>query len=165
VAPLANDPVAETFTFILRSTSARPQTEAEVAGRLRSHEVPHDIAAAALAKAKACGAIDDTGFARAWVEERGSRRRYGVLRVRDELRRRLVPEAIIATAIAALDGRDDFAVALEVARERSRLLPASLSREAAARRLHGYLTRRGYPNALAERVVMCVIDSDLPSGS
>lgn len=157
------DPVAETLAFILRSTSARPQTEAEIAGRLRSREVPGEIADAALAKAKAFGAIDDVAFARAWVEDRGARRGYGAARLRDELRRRLIAEEIIDAALVPLEGRDDLSVAMELARERARRLPASLTREAAARRLRGYLTRRGYPNTLAERVAISVTGIDQPS--
>ena len=150
------NPVAETLAFILRSTTARPQTEAEIVGRLRSREVPPDIAEAALGQAKAIGAIDDAAFARAWVEDRGVSRGYGVARVREELRRRLVPDDLIDAALMPLEQRDDLATAIELAQERARRLPGTLSREAAARRLHGYLTRRGYPQALAERVALTV---------
>ena len=125
-------------------------------GRLRSREVPGAVAEAALVQAKALGAIDDAGFARAWVEDRGRHRGYGAARLRDELRRRLVPDALIDTALGQLEDRDDLAVATELARERARCLPESLSPQAAARRLHGYLTRRGYPNGLAERVALSV---------
>jgi regulatory protein len=150
------DQVAETVAFILRSTVARPQTEAEIAGRLRSREVPEATAAAALSKAKVLGAIDDAAFARAWVEDRGAQRGYGPTRLREELRRRLVPDELIDEAVGQLAGRDNLAVAMELARERARRFPRTLSREAAARRLHGYLTRRGYPNDLAECVAINV---------
>lgn len=152
----AKDPVSEAFAFILRSTSARPQTEAEIGGRLRSREVPEDVAEAALARARALGAIDDAAFARAWVDDRGMQRGYGMARLREELRRRLVPDDLIEDALARLNGREDLLVATELAQERARRLPQTLSPEAAARRLHGYLTRRGYPDALAERVAITV---------
>ena len=158
--PVERDPVSEALAFILRSTAARPQTEAEIVGRLRSREVPREIADAAVEKAKALGAIDDAAFARAWVEDRGGRRGYGIARLREELRRRLISEEIIDAALDQLDHRDDLTVAMELARERARRFPGSLSREAAARRLHGYLTRRGYPNALAERVAITVAGID-----
>jgi regulatory protein len=150
------DEVAETVAFILRSTAARPQTEAEISGRLRSREVPEATAAAALSKAKVLGAIDDAAFARAWVEDRGAQRGYGPTRLREELRRRLVPDELVDEAVGQLAGRDDLAVAMELARERARRFPRTLSREAAARRLHGYLTRRGYANDLAECVAINV---------
>ncbi|MGH8909306.1 MAG: regulatory protein RecX [Egibacteraceae bacterium] len=148
--------VGEAVAFILRSTSARPQTEAEIAGRLRSREVPEEIAAAAMVRAKALGAIDDAAFARAWVEDRGTHRGYGAARLREELRRRLVPDELIDEAVGRLEGRDDLAVAMELACERAKRFPSTLSREAVARRLHGYLTRRGYPNGLAEHVAISV---------
>ncbi len=158
--PGGRHPVSEALAFILRSTAARPQTEAEIVGRLRSREVPCEIADAAVEKAKALGAIDDAAFARAWVEDRGGRRGYGIARLREELRRRLISEEIIDAALDQLDHRDDLSVAMELARERARRFPGSLSREAATRRLHGYLTRRGYPNALAERVAITVAGID-----
>ncbi len=158
----AGDPVAETLAFILRSTAVRPQTEAEIVGRLRSREVPGDVAEAALARAKSLRAIDDAAFARAWVCDRGVRRGYGVARLREELRHRLVPDDRIEEALAQLEDRDDLAVATALAREWASRLPSTLSREASARRVCGYLTRLGHPIGLAERVawaVSCVLDT------
>lgn len=155
----ATDTVADTLAFILRSTTARPQTEAEIRMRLRSREVPEEVAEAALQRAREIGALDDAAFARAWVFDRGTNRGYGAARLREELRRRLVPDDLIEQALARLEDRDDLVAATELARERVRRLPGSLSREATARRIHGYLTRRGYPQALAERVALTVSEA------
>lgn len=149
-------PVVEALTFILRSTAARPQTEAEVVGRLRSRQVPEDVTDAALTRAKSLGAIDDAAFARAWVHDRGTNRGFGVARLREELRRRLVPDDLIDAALAQLEDRDDLAVATELARAWSSRLPLALSHEASARRICGYLTRRGYPLGLAEQVAWTI---------
>lgn len=154
------DAVAKALAFILRSTSARPQTEAEIIGRLRSRQVPENIAEAALAQAKSLEAIDDDAFARAWVCDRGTHRGHGAARLREELRRRLVPDDLIAKALAQLEDRDDLAVAMELAREWASRLPPTLSREARARRVGGYLTRRGYPAELAEQVVWSISTPD-----
>jgi regulatory protein len=157
----AADAVDETLAFILRSTTARPQTEAEILGRLRSREVPDDVADAAIQRARDIGALDDAAFARAWVSDRGLNRGYGAARLHEELRRRLVPDELIELALAGLESRDELAAATELALERVRRLPRSLSREAIARRLHRYLTRRGYPQALAERVALTVSDANV----
>ncbi len=154
------DEVGAAFAFVLRSTEQRPQTEAELRAKLAGREVTEDVADAALARARGVGAVDDAAFARAWVEDRGKARGYGVSRLRDELRRRLVPEPLIADALAALDTRDDFAVATDLARERFARLPASLQPEAVARRLAAYLHRRGYPPGLAQRVAIDVSGLD-----
>lgn len=144
--------VQRALTFILRSTQHRPQTEAELATKLRSRDLDEPVVDAAIAQAKKVGAIDDDAFARAWVADRGGGRGYGAARIRRELTQRQVPDELIEAALGALDGRDEEAVATELARARVRRLPASLPPETAARRLIGYLVRRGYPPGLAQRV-------------
>jgi regulatory protein len=148
------DPVAAAFAFLLRSTQHRPQTEAELRAKLAARGVPEDVADAALDRARQVGAVDDAAFAAAWVEDRGRRRGYGVGRLREELRRRLVPEPFIEDALATLEDRDDLAVATDLARTRLRQLPGALQPEAVARRLQGHLERRGYAPGLAQRVAV-----------
>lgn len=154
--PDAGEEVERALAFVLRSAGARPQTEAELRAKLRSRGYDDDAAAAALERARAAGVVDDAAFARAWVEDRGRRRGYGAARLRQELERRQVPEHLAAAALAGLDERDDLAVATELARERAAQLPASLEPEAVARRLQGYLVRRGHLPALAQRVAIDV---------
>ncbi|HUH08549.1 MAG TPA: regulatory protein RecX [Egibacteraceae bacterium] len=156
----AADPVHKALAYILRSTQSRPQSEAEIAAKLRSREIPDDVAADAIARAKKIRAIDDEAFARAWVEDRGRQRGFGVARLRQELRRRQLSEGLIADALQQLDGRDDFTVAVQLARTRFRQLPASLEPDAAARRLAAFLARRGYPPALSQRAAMTVSGLD-----
>lgn len=146
--------VQDALRFVLRSTANRPQTEAEVAARLRAREVDDAVAQAALERARALGAVDDAAFAAAWVDDRGRRRGYGVARLRRELIRRQVPDDVAEDALAPLQTRDELAAATELARRRAQQLPASLDVEAVARRLVGYLARRGYPESLARRAAI-----------
>lgn len=146
--------VQDAVAYILRSTQARPQTEAEVRNRLRSRQVPAEVAAAAVDRARRLGAIDDAAFAAAWVADRGAKRGYGTARLRTELHRRLVPAEVIDAALEALSERDEEATALCLARERAQRLPASLPPERAARRVVGFLVRRGYGPSLAQRVAV-----------
>jgi regulatory protein len=159
-AVTSRDEVAGAVAFLLRSTQHRPQTEAELRAKLAGRDVPGDVAEAAMARALEIGAVDDTAFARAWVEDRGHRRGFGAARLREELRRRLLPEELIAQALGVLDERDDLATATELARRRFGQLPNALSPEAAARRLHAHLQRRGYPPDLARRVATSVSGLD-----
>jgi regulatory protein len=144
--------VRKALSYVLRSTNARPQTEAEVLAKLRGREVPADVAREALAHARRLGAIDDARLAQAWVEERGVRRGFGRTRLRLELARRQVPEHVLEAALEVLEDRDDLAAATELARGRLRQLPGTLAPEAVARRLTAYLARRGHPPGLAQRV-------------
>jgi regulatory protein len=150
------DLVGKAVAFILRSTAARPQTEAEIIGKLRNRQVPRDIAEAALARAKSLRAVDDVAFARAWVCDRGIQRGYGAARLREELRRRLVPDSLIEEALTQVRDRDDLTVATNLAREWASRLPRTLSCEAKVRRICAYLTRRGYPIELAEQVAWSI---------
>lgn len=149
-----DDAVGKAFAFVLRSTANRPQSEAELATKLRGREFDEEVVDATLARARAVGAVDDAAFARAWVEDRGHRRGYGLRRLRQELARRGVPDDVAESALAGLEARDELAVATDLARRRAQQLPASLQPEAVARRLVGFLARRGYPEGLARRAAL-----------
>ena len=152
--------VTSAVQFVLRSTKARPQTEAELRTKLRGREHPDDVIDDAIARATTLGAIDDAAFAKAWVNDRALGRGYSALRVREELRRRGVAEPVIDTALAVLAARDDLGVATELARARAQRMPAALAPEVVARRLVGFLGRRGYPEGLARRVALEVSGLD-----
>lgn len=156
----SSEAVASALRFVLRSTKARPQTEAELRGKLRNRDHADDVVDAAIERAKQLGAIDDDAFARAWVNDRGIGRGYSTLRLREELRRRSVPEGVIDDALVALENRDDLSVATELARGRAQRMPAALEPEAVARRLLGFLARRGYPEGLSRRVAIQVSGLD-----
>ena len=146
--------------FILRSTGQRPQTEAEIDAKLSGRGYDGDIRAAALARAKTVGAIDDAAFARAWVSDRGEGRGYGVPRLRQELRDRGVPGVIAEDALDTLADRDAADIAMQLARKHLARLPDALEPEAVARRLVGFLVRRGYPPALSRSVAVSVSGLD-----
>lgn len=145
------DEAGKALAFLLRSTGVRPQTEAELRAKLRTREVPDEVADEALDRARKLRAVDDAAFARAWVEDRGRVRGYGVARLKQELRRRQVPDELIEQALAALEDRDEAAAALELARHRAQRMPATLPPETVARRVIGFLVRRGYGPGVAQR--------------
>lgn len=140
------------LAYVLRSTGQRPQTEAEIRTKLRRRYEDPAVVEGALRQAKRMGAIDDVAFARAWVEDRGRKRGFGQARLRQELLRRDVPDHVVDEALAELDDRDDLAAATELARQRLARMPGGLDAAVIARRLVGFLVRRGYTGALAQRV-------------
>lgn len=154
------DALAAALRFVLRSTQNRPQTEAEVAVKLRQRDYAEDTVSAALVEARRQGMVDDAAFAAAWVEDRGRQRGYGVARLRTELARRGVVDADIDAALTLLSDRDDHTAAVGLARTRLRQLPAGLSTEALVRRLGGYLMRRGHSPGLSERAAREVAGAD-----
>jgi regulatory protein len=110
---------AAAVAFVLRSTRARPQTAAELRAKLSDRAYDTAVVDAAIARATELGAIDDAAFARAWVADRGMVRGYSAARLREELRRRKVPQPLIDDALAQLDDRDDVGVATDLARTRA----------------------------------------------
>lgn len=152
--------VAKAVAFGLRSTQNRPQTVAEMHNKLRGRYEDEGVVDAAIEQLKAAGALDDAAFARIWVDDRGHRRGYGTVRLRQELRRRLVPDEIAEEALASLDERDDLQTATDLARKRANSFPAKLEPDAVARRLQGYLVRRGYNAGLANKVAIDVSGLD-----
>lgn len=148
------------YTYLVRSTAQHPRTESEARDRLARREVTAGVIEETVAHARAQGVLDDAAFARAWVEDRGHGRGWGAARLRRELLRRGIAEPLVEDALALLAERDDFTVASQLARRRFRQLPASLEPEAAARRLHSYLVRRGHPPGLAQRVAFQVSGLD-----
>lgn len=148
-----DDPdVRAAVTFVLRSTKAKPQTEWQLADKLVTREYGPQVIAAAMAHARRLRAVDDAALARAVVQEKGQGQGWGRARVAVDLARRGVPEEIAQEALATLDGRDERAVATELARRRAASLPAQLTPDVVARRLVGYLARRGHSQGLAQRV-------------
>ncbi len=155
-----DEDVRRALAFVLRATDARPQTEAELRSKLRGRDFDESTIDEALRHARALRAVDDEAFARAWVEQRGLERGYGAARVRQELRRRQVPEPLIEEALTTLETRDDHSAAAHLARQRLAQLPATLAPEAVVRRLTAYLVRRGHPPGLAQRVAIEVSGVD-----
>ena len=152
--------VASAVQLVLRTTRVRPRTEAEVRAKLHDSDYPDDVVDTAIERAATLGAVDDVAFAKAWVNDRAVGRGYSAARVRQELQRRAVPDPVIDTALEMLRVRDDLAVATELARTRAQRLPATLAPEVVARRLIGFLGRRGYPEDLARRVAVQVTGLD-----
>ncbi|MGI8575052.1 MAG: regulatory protein RecX [Egibacteraceae bacterium] len=150
----ATEEVRRALSFVLRSTRARPQTRAELAAKLRAREYDDETIAAALGESYSLGAIDDAAFARAWVEDRGRGRGYATARLRQELRRRQVPDELIEAALGGLDDRDEFDAGLALARQKAVRYPSDLPTEKIASRLVGFLVRRGYAPGLAQRIAV-----------
>lgn len=124
----------------LRLLASRPRSETEMKTRLAMRGFPPDAIEAEIERLRAAGLLDDTKFAAAWVEDRKRLAPRGKRMLRYELLGRgISPEA--AEQVTA--DVDDFAVALELARQRARRAPRD-SYEAFAAKVGGFLRRRGF---------------------
>lgn len=103
--------------------------------------------------------IDDALFASAWVESRHHGRGLAGRVLATELRHRGVPAEHIRAAVDELSPDQEAATARALVDRRlagTRGLPAA----ARVRRLIGVLARKGYPQALAYRVVREALEQD-----
>jgi regulatory protein len=151
-ASRALDP-ARARAVALDLLSRRGWSRRDLARRLRRRGAAADVAEAVVADLEARGYVDDRAFAAAWAESRARGRAVGSRRLRHELRARGIDRPLVADAVrAAFAETDEEARALAAA---ARRLPALRggAPEAIARRLAGYLARRGYPADVVARVV------------
>jgi regulatory protein len=126
---------------------------------MRRRGVPEEAAAAVLARFTEVGLIDDTAFARVWVESRHHGKGLARRALSAELKQRGVDGPDIKAAVSALDPADELATARRLVAKglgatRGKPLPVRL------RRLIGMLACKGYPAPIAYRVVREALEQD-----
>ena len=157
------DPEAIARSICLQLLAAAPRTRAELALALSRRRVPGPAADAVLSRLAEVGLVDDQAFASAWVRSRHVGRGLARRALGAELRRKGVDAAIVDAALREVDAGDEEAAARGLVVRR---LPTTtgLSREVRTRRLAGMLARRGYPPAMAVRVVRSVLADSAEAG-
>jgi regulatory protein len=132
------------YLAALRFLEARPRSIAEVRARLGRKDYAPEAIDTAIARLAELELLDDTAFARYWVENRQAYRPRGVGALRDELRRKGIDADVTAEVLDdALTG-DEAASAWGLARGALRKYAGSQDRNAFTRRMGSYLQRRGY---------------------
>jgi regulatory protein len=146
------DPESVARTILLDQLTGRARTRRELADKLRSRNVPDEVATRMLDRFTEVGLIDDAAFARLWVESRQSSRGLARRALSDELRRKGVDAEIVREAVDEVDPADEEAAARRLVRKK---LPSLLEvdQATATRRLVGMLARKGYSAGLAFAVV------------
>jgi regulatory protein len=146
------DPEQAARAICLRLLTGQPRTRAELAAALAKRGVPDDAAATVLDRFGEVGLIDDAAFAEAWVSSRHRGRGLASRALQLELHRRGVAPDTVRDALESLDDETQEQTARVLVRRRLSAT-AKLAPEARMRRLLGMLGRKGYPAALAARVV------------
>jgi regulatory protein len=133
----------------MRLLSYRPRSEAELRQRLARRGAPTDIVDGAISRLRELGLVDDTAFARSWVEGRS---RLSP-RSRRLLRRELQAKGIGGDAAReALGPLDDEDAALRAGERRAAAM-RGLPRPEFRRRLGDLLRRRGFDAETVRRTV------------
>ncbi len=154
------DPYSVARTIVLRRLNAMMRTRKDLFDDLIAREIPEDAANAVLDRFTELGLINDAQYAEMFVASRQRSRGTARPVLRQELRRKGVPDEEIIAALEDISSEDEY--------ERARLLVEkklpSLARYDAAtqqRRVMNLLMRRGYSGAVASSVVREVI-AELP---
>jgi regulatory protein len=130
---------------------------------LAKREVDEATAVAELDRLESIGLVDDAALAISLVYAMHTRKGSGRGAIEQELRRRHFHDDVIADAMAGVDGHDELERATELATARARQLRA-VEYEVAARRLSGYLARKGYDADVIRPAVRSALDGH-PRGS
>ena len=143
-------------TVALRLLQRRLRSRAELEAALRRRRIARETILALSAELRVAGWIDDSRFARVWIQDRMALRPCGARRLRAELLAKGVAPQIAEEAIAALVPRAaEDTLALEQARARLRRL-GGLAPVVARRRMAAWLQRRGYAADVIVRTLRAV---------
>ncbi len=141
----AQDAIEQAVDRAVRFLSYRPRSSSEIRRYLTQKGVEPLAIDAALDRLQTLGYVDDRAFARFWVANRDEFNPKGPLALRQELREKGIPSAIIEQALAEVD----FADAAWRAVERRASRWQDLDRRAFQQKVYQFLARRGF---LAETV-------------
>jgi regulatory protein len=136
----------------LRLISRRPRSEYELRNNFKQKQVPIEVQDNVLDRLREVDLVDDSAFARTWVENRLTFRPRSSLMLRDELRKKGVPQDAIE---AALEDYDDERAAYLAAQKAARRWSES-DWDEFRHRVGAYLTRRGFVYSLISPVVVRV---------
>ncbi|HEY1622481.1 MAG TPA: regulatory protein RecX [Streptosporangiaceae bacterium] len=156
---VAVDPEARGRQICLRLLTLAPRTRVQLADAMRRRGIPDEVADAILDRLTDAGLINDAAFAKAWVESRHYARGLSRKSLSAELRNRGVDGDDIAEAVETLDPEQETETARRLVARKiaaTRGQPA----EARARRVAGMLARKGYPAALAFRLIREALEQE-----
>lgn len=135
--------------------SYRPRSEGELRERLARYGHGEGVVESVMERLGELGYLDDGEFARNLARQKS--RKYGPRRVSMELQRAGVdPEVASGAVEEEFSGRDELAEARKAATDRynigSSRRSASGGEDALARKVYGFLTRRGYSAGVCAEV-------------
>lgn len=146
------DPDALARRLVLDALSRSARTRGQLSELLERKGVPEEAGEAVLDRFAELGLVDDAAYAEAFTRSRHEHRGLGSRAIAFELRRRSVPDELVQEAVSMLDADQEQETASRLARERQARM-STLPREVQARRLAGFLARKGYGGQVVGRAV------------
>ncbi len=146
------DPEQVARTILLDQLTGRARSRKELSDKLRSKDVPDDLATRLLDRFEEVGLVDDEAFARSWVAGRQSAKGLARRALAQELRRTGVDDEVAREALDELEPEQEEQAARTLVRKKLRSL-SRVDDVTATRRLVGMLARKGYGSGMAFAVV------------
>ncbi|HWS57943.1 MAG TPA: regulatory protein RecX [Actinotalea sp.] len=151
------DPEQVARTIALRQLAAAPRSRSQLARAMAARGVDATVAEAVLDRFTQVGLIDDAEYAQMLVRSRRESRGLARRALAVELRRKGIGEQDAERALATVDDEAEESSARELLLRRWRSGPG-VDPTAQARRAIAMLGRKGYPAALASRLVREMVD-------
>lgn len=138
------------LALVWRALSRRDHTVAELRAALERRGVDPAVSDRALVEVARAGYLDDSGFARRFVEDRRRLDRWGDERIARVLERRGIPAEVVREALVDRGAEADLEAACALLAERVPVRPLD---DRGRRRALGILMRRGYGPEVAYEAV------------
>ena len=135
----------------------RPCGKGEILQRLKRGRFTDEVAELVVLKLEKEHLLDDREFSELWVRQRAGK--YGVRRIRQELRAKGVPEDLAEEALAGVSGEEQLLKASDLAAKAwSRAKPGEDPRKT-RQKIIASLVRKGYDWDIAKQAVDAAADA------
>lgn len=154
------DPHDVARKIVLRQLAMGPRTRAQLEDKLRDRGCEAQVAARVLDRMTAVGLVDDEAYAEMFVRSKQETKGLASGALRHELRKKGVADEVVDAALEEIEPEHEKEQARALATRRLRSM-RGLDREVQARRLAGFLARKGYTPGVAYQVIREALD-ELP---
>jgi len=150
----ADDDVHRAVDSAVRFLAHRPRSTAEVRQNLKKKKFNEDVIEQSLSRLDQMGYLDDTAFARFWLENRNMFKPRGTMALRYELRQKGIADNIIE---AVLEDLDDYDAAYRAASTKARRMQGT-DHKTFRNKVGAFLQRRGFNYGTARDVIEQLTD-------
>lgn len=164
--PESQAPVAspdEAYESLLRKLGMADMSAHEVRVWLRERDIDDETAEEILGRVEHLGYVDDYRLAEQLTSRLVLRKGQGRSAIALELRKRNLSQSAIDEALANIDQSDELNRAIDQALKRAPSVQR-FDRATAERRLHGFLSRRGYPSGVVREAIHAAFGEYPPVG-
>ncbi len=150
--------VRQAINRLMHQLSRGGKSEKQLRDYLIKRETEPEAIETAIETVRGYGLIDDLALAQSIVRVKSEVQRLSKSRIRGILNTKGIPQDVTAEALSTLDSSLEVEAAQQLARARAKRL-VGVEKQAALRRLVGFLQRRGYSASLSFSAAREALDS------